>query len=148
MDAHRKPCLHRPLSPAVQLCCDARNTVIRESNANQPPSLDTLDPKDPRFEAKKFRLEVELRTHESSTIRKAEEAYRFAMPDPSTHHGVRDFIACVLHGMAIAVLSHNTGSSLLSGARVALAGTKPAAPAAARKAKMFSQEENDSQPAA
>jgi hypothetical protein len=142
MDAHRKPCLHRPLSPAVQRCCDARNTVIRESNANQPPSLDTLDPKDPNFESKEYKLRVLQGTHESQTERKAEYAYRLAMPDPSTRRGVQDYMACVLHAMTIGVLSHNSGRDLLSAARIVLTGLRDRYKPSEEKEKTSAHAEN------
>jgi hypothetical protein len=124
MEPSRKPCLHRPLNPAVQRCCDARNTILRESGANQPPSLDALDPADPKFSSKKFNLEIRHTEHNSKTQEKAETAFRLAMPDPSTRRGVQDYMACVLHGMTIGAISHNSGRELLSGARIVLTGLR------------------------
>jgi hypothetical protein len=124
MEPNRKPCIHRPLAPAVQRCCDARNIVIREANANRPPSLDTLDPKDPKFEDKKNHLGYEHYKYDNATQEKAEIVYRLAMPDPSTRRGVQEYMSCVLHAMTIGVLSHNSGRDLLSAARIVLTGLR------------------------
>ncbi len=142
MEPNRKPCTHRPLAPAVQRCCDARNSVIREANANQPPGPDTLDPKDPKFEDKKNHLGYKRSKHDDATQEKSETAYRLAMPDPSTRRGVQDYMACVLHAMTIGVISHNSGRELLSCARIVLTGLRDRHKSSEEKENASSHTEN------
>lgn len=148
MNLHRTPCRHKPLSPAIQRCCDARNSVLRELNANQPPDPKQLTPTELSRYGSIGALNHLRTKYDEEGRERAEAAYCFAMPDPSTRQGVKDFIACVLHGMTIDVFSSHKASMLLTGARVALAGTKHCPPPGAQKAKTFSQDENEAQPAA
>jgi hypothetical protein len=148
MNLQRTPCRHKPLAPAIQRCCDARNSALREINANQPPALEQLDKNDPAYSSLKYALKLLHEQYDADARERTEAAYCFAMPDPSTRQGVKDFIACVLHGMTINVFSNNKASMLLTGARIALAGTKHCPPPGAQKAKTFSQAENEDQPVA
>jgi hypothetical protein len=150
MNLQRTPCRHKPLSPAIQRCCDARNSVLRELNANQPPDPNqlTFDKSDPTSSAQKYAMKTLREQYEQEGRERVEAAYCQTMPDPSTRQGIKDFIACVLHGMTIDVFSNHKASMLLTGARVALAGSKHCPPPGAQKAKTFSQAENEDQPAA
>ncbi len=148
MDMSRTPCLHKPLAPAVQRCCDARNRIIREINANLPPDPDDFENDTQEQRAQIAVLNFARNKHLSEGKKKAEAAYRFAMPDPSTRQGVKDYIACVLHGMTIGIISGKTGAALLSGARVALAGHRGKLHKGAEKENTFGNAENEDQPAA
>jgi len=47
------------------------------------------------------------------------QAYRDAMPSPSGHENIRDFIACVARGMLIGIIVGNDSTKLLYAAQVA-----------------------------
>jgi hypothetical protein len=47
-------------------------------------------------------------------------AYRRAMPRLTTYANIRDFIACVTHGMVCQVISNADGTKLLYASQVAL----------------------------
>jgi hypothetical protein len=51
----------------------------------------------------------------------ADESYCEAMPPLLDYESIRDFIACVAHGMLIEVILHKNGTQLLYAAQVALA---------------------------
>ncbi len=51
--------------------------------------------------------------------RAANDAYRAAMPPLSGAGNIRDFIACVAHGMLLEAISSSNGASLLGAAQVA-----------------------------
>ena len=50
----------------------------------------------------------------------ASEAYRNAMPPLDGHDNIRDFVACVAHGVLIGAIDHKDSSKLLYAAQVAL----------------------------
>jgi hypothetical protein len=87
-----------PLPPtrnaAVLRCCAARESSLRESRAKNRDNYDT----------KKF----------------ANYAYCDAMPDLSGHENIRDFIACVAHGMVTGVIDAIEGPKFLYAAQVAI----------------------------
>lgn len=143
MNLERTPCRHKPLAPAIQRCCDARNSVLREINANQPPDFDQLDEDDPEFDEKECELNLLHEKHDKEARERVEAAYCFAMPDPSTRQGVKDFIAAVLHGMTINVFSNHKATMLLTGARVALAGVKYTPAPSKEKANIDFSAENE-----
>ena len=148
MDMNRTPCLHRPLAAAVQRCCDARNRIIREINANLPPDPGELKGNNPESWLQQSALKLTRDKQLTEGRKKAEAAYRFAMPDPSTRQGAKDFIACVLHGMAIGVFSNKTGNALLSGSRVALAAHRGRYVKGVEKENTSGNDEIEEQPAA
>ena len=51
---------------------------------------------------------------------RADASYRAAMPPLLDHEGIRDFIACIAHGMLIDTIQHQDGTRLLYAAQVAL----------------------------
>ncbi len=148
MNLHRTPCRHKPLAPAIQRCCDARNSLLRELNANQPPDPGQLDPADLSRYGGVGALNFLRSQYDEQARERTEAAYCFAMPDPSTRQGVKDFIACILHGMTLDVFSHHKASMLLTGARVALAGVKYTPAPSKEKANIDFSEENEAQPTA
>lgn len=65
----------------------------------------------------------------------AGKAYRHAMPSLDGHDNIRNFIACVAHGVLIGAITHLDSSKLLYAAQVALSAVRvklalPAAQAA------------------
>jgi hypothetical protein len=50
----------------------------------------------------------------------ADQAYRLVMPRLSSYENIRDFIACVTHGMLIRVIDWDHSTKLLYAAQVAL----------------------------
>ena len=81
-------------NPAVQRCCAARQRSLQESKAKKADLYDT-------------------KLH-------ANDAYCEAMPDLSGYENVRDFIACVAHGMLIRAIDAIQGPKFLYAAQVAL----------------------------
>jgi hypothetical protein len=119
MDLNGTPCLHDNLTPAIQRCCDARNRIFRNLAAEKMRQLPALSPdtdKAALFADILAKVGTDLFTQRTASV-----AYRYAMPDPSTRQGLKEFIACVLHGMAVYAISHKDGAALLAGARIALA---------------------------
>ena len=143
MEMSKTPCMHEPLSAAVQRCCDARNRVILEIakslRAQAAPGNLPLDTNEVADLINRAGAGFETKAT-------AAAAYRYAMPDPGTRQGIKDYIACVLHGMTVEIISPREGASLLAGARIALAGHKRTPAPGVQKAKTFSQAENEAQP--
>lgn len=52
-------------------------------------------------------------------------SYRLAMPPLTGSRNVRDFIACITHGMLIHVLDHNEATKFLYAAQVAHTARRP-----------------------
>jgi hypothetical protein len=63
-----------------------------------------------------------LGTIESEVL--ADTAYRSVLPDLVGYENIRDFIACVTHGMQITAITAFQASKLLYGAQVALAALR------------------------
>ena len=80
-------------NPAVQHCCAARELSLEESRT--------------------------ANTNDYTTKIRASEAYCGAMPDLSGYQDIRDFIACVAHGMLIGAIDAIEGPKLLYAAQVA-----------------------------
>ena len=61
---------------------------------------------------------------------RANEAYRYAMPPLNTPENVRDFLACVVHGMMVGAIIDELGSIWIRAARAAygMCETKPNRP--------------------
>jgi hypothetical protein len=87
-----------PQNPAIERCCLAEMRSRRDSRLKR---IDTV--------------EAEIR---------ADEAYRKALPELVGYENIRDFIACVTHGMANCSITALQGTKLLSGARLALAALR------------------------
>jgi hypothetical protein len=122
MDMNGTPCVHEPLSPVVQRCCDARNRIFRELATHK---MRQLPPQPPNTDKTAIFAEMLAKVgSDYYTQKAAATAYRYAMPDPSTRQGLKEFIACVLHGMAVSIISHKDGAALLSGARIALSALR------------------------
>jgi hypothetical protein len=90
-EASPNPSAH---NAAVQRCCAARERSLQQSRAQQCE----------HFKAKEC----------------ADEAYRDAMPDLSGYENIRDFIACITHGMICGSIHQIDGPKLLYAAQVAV----------------------------
>jgi hypothetical protein len=147
MDMSEAPCVHEPLSPAVQRCCSARSRIfIETAQALLPQISPDTDPS--QLTATQIRIILKESGHLYETKLTAAAAYRYAMPDPSTRQGIKDYIACVLHGMTVEAINKRDGAALLAGARIALAGLKYAPSPSKQKANIdFSAENEAQQPA-
>jgi hypothetical protein len=85
-------------------------------------------------------------TRLSSRLR-ANAAYRYAMPPLNTPSNVRDFIACVVHGMMVGAIIDDLGTRWLYAAQVASGNLKKhfaegASPASPRTAKGRNSKKN------
>jgi len=80
-------------NPAVRRCCQIWQTI--------------------------FRAELARGEHEVLAARSAGEAYRGAMPSLIGAQNIRDFIACVAHGMLLQAIEEKSGGKLLYAARMA-----------------------------
>jgi hypothetical protein len=54
----------------------------------------------------------------------ADQAYQQAMPPLSSHQNIRDFIACIAHGVLIHAVSLDCSAKLLYAAQVALSALR------------------------
>ena len=80
-------------NPAVARCCQAYGQALKTA----------------RYQGK----------GEYASARDARQAYRSAMPSLSGPENIRDFIACVAHGMLIEAIEGSAGARLLYAAQVA-----------------------------
>ena len=119
--SNETPCFHTDLSPAIQRCCDARNRILLDNMFSESSGP---KPDDFRFNLKMLPELIYVAKVGYHARQAANLAYRNAMPDPSTRLGARDFIACVLHGMAVEAIRDDEGARLLAGAKVALASQR------------------------
>ncbi len=105
------------ISPAILHCLD----VMRNAALEAMQDIATLDQegpsafKDQAGEVDFKRVGVHLKYAE----RISTQAYREAMPPLIDEEHIRDFIACVAHGMVLRVFEANEGSKLLYAAQVA-----------------------------
>jgi hypothetical protein len=90
-----RPCIHQETrNPAVHRCCQARNRVLVECKG-----LNLLDCKAAQLGA---------------------EAYLAALPDLASIQAIKDYAACINHGIAISVISPFEGNAMLGTARLVL----------------------------
>ena len=68
-----------------------------------------------------FRAELERGEHRVLAARSAGEAYCGAMPSLTGEQNIRDFIACVAHGILLQAIEEKNGGKLLYAAQVAYA---------------------------
>ncbi len=83
-----------PRNPAVIRCCQAWQSSIEDSRAKKMDRFDAQD--------------------------RATAAYRNAMPDLSGYENIRDFVACIGHGMLIGAFDGIEGPKFLYAAQVAI----------------------------
>jgi hypothetical protein len=92
---HSRPCVHpEPRNPAVHRCCQARNRVLVDCKGLNIPG----------YEAAKL----------------AVEGYLAALPDLASIQDIKDYAACINHGIAISVIQSHEGNSMLGTARLVL----------------------------
>lgn len=97
------------------------------ANSNTPP---TLVPRNAAIERcclaeKRSRRDSRLKRIDIiETEIRADEAYRKALPDLVGYENIRDFIACVTHGMTINTITAFQASKFLYAAQVALAALR------------------------
>jgi hypothetical protein len=85
-------------NPAVQRCCDARDRSLEESRARNVE----------KFEAKM----------------RSEDAYRNALPDLAGYENIRDFVACISHGLLTGDISPINSPQYLYAAQVAISALR------------------------
>lgn len=68
-----------------------------------------------------FRAELDRGEHRVLAARSAGEAYCGAMPSLTGEQNIRDFIACVAHGILLQAIEEKNGGKLLYAAQVAYA---------------------------
>ncbi|WP_157440025.1 hypothetical protein [Terracidiphilus gabretensis] len=144
MSMYKTPCMHEPLSAVVQRCCDARNRIFLDI----AKSLRLPSPDNPAMDANRLADLLAKAGEDYDTRNAASAAYRYAMPDISTRQGIKDYIACVLHGMTVDAINHKDGARLLAGARIALAAHRGRRGKGAEKANTSGHPQIPSQPAA
>jgi len=114
IDQVQPPATEPPASPAlansaVANCCRAFEASWDESLAEE----EEMD-EDEEFD--------EYRAAKDAAI-----AFRSAMPPLSGKDNIRDFIACVAHGMLIGAIDEDKGTKLLYAAQIALTGVRKSA---------------------
>lgn len=80
-------------SAAVARCCEAWRIVYKDERAKGTPGV--------------------------SCYLRANEAYRYAMPPLTTAKNIRDYIACIAHGMMARTIDMIVAPHLIAAARVA-----------------------------
>ena len=80
-------------SAAVSRCCEAWRIVYKDERAKGTPGV--------------------------SCYLRANEAYRYAMPPLTTAKNIRDYIACIAHGMMARTIDMIVAPHLIAAARVA-----------------------------
>ena len=114
-------CTHPPLSPAVQRCCDARNQMI-ERDRNMPPDQVPDPPTDPKDIAGAIKFKSDTMILMDSLDQNI--AYRSCMPEPIGRRNIKNFIACITHGLAIGAIKPNQARNMLYAARAATLAIK------------------------
>jgi len=70
--------------------------------------------------ARAYKEEKAIKNDHYEAVRKGNHGYRKAMPRLSGYENIRDFIACVAHGMLIGAIDWDYSTKLLYAAQVAL----------------------------
>ena len=92
---HDRPCIHKEShNAAVDRCCQARNRALTDCK-----NLHILDFEVPKLGA---------------------EAYLAALPELASTQDIKDYAACVNHGIAISVIKPFEGNAMLGTARLVL----------------------------
>jgi hypothetical protein len=104
-------------SSAIVRCIDAMRSAAREAMQD----LASLDPEGPsKFKDQAGELDGQRIGIQLDYAGKVSgEAYRETMPPLVGARNIRDFIACVAHGMLLHVFEANEGSKLLYASQVA-----------------------------
>jgi hypothetical protein len=92
---HARPCIHKETrNAALHRCCQARNRTLADCKG------------------------LKIADWEAAGI--AAENYLAALPDLASIQDIKDYAACINHGIAISVLTPSEGNSMLATARVVL----------------------------
>jgi len=67
-----------------------------------------------------YKAEKAINNDDFDAMRKGNHAYCNSMPRLSGYDNIRDFIACVAHGMLIRIIDRDDGAKILYAAQVAL----------------------------
>jgi hypothetical protein len=114
------PCKHEPLSPAVQRCCDARNRMIELDRRSLDPNYkDEEYPEIPKDNDPRSLFEFQAKTLIRLNDNDPSLAYRAAMPEPIGRRQIKQYIACVTHGLAIEAITPEEARNMLYAARAA-----------------------------
>ena len=113
-------CTHPPLNPAVQRCCDIRNQLIERSRSMRSEDLPEV-PTDPNDLAGIIRLHGQIMV--LSGVLDQNLAYRSCMPELVGRRNIKNFIACVTHGLAIGAIDSEQARNMLYAARTASLAT-------------------------
>jgi hypothetical protein len=115
------PCTHEPLSPAVQRCWDARNRMIELDRRSLDPNYEPEGyPETPNYNDPKSLMLFQAKAMTQMSDNDPSLAYRSNMPEPTTREAIQEYIACVLHGIAIEAIDQACATRLLYGAQVAI----------------------------
>jgi hypothetical protein len=106
------PCTHEPLSPAVQRCCEARNRMIELDRSSLDPNFKGI-PDPPKTNDIREQFEFQTKALLYLADNDPSLAYRSNMPQPTTREAIQEYIACVLHGIAIEAIDQACGTKLL-----------------------------------
>lgn len=112
------PCTHPHYNPCVQLCCEARNRMIEIVNrAELPFPDDYLTEKDLTKNQQQMRA---LEMTRDTLSHDPGASYLAAMPIATNREQIQDYIACILHGLAIGAIDQELSTKLLYGAQVSI----------------------------
>jgi hypothetical protein len=108
------PCTHPARNPAIQRCCDARNRAIEAVTASEHAQHRAQYSGSEMSESYFENFCAEKVFHAAST------AYSAALPQLDSRQQVKDYTACVAHGMALEAIDPSYGPKLLYAAQVIL----------------------------
>jgi hypothetical protein len=92
---HTRPCIHKETrNAALHRCCQARNRAIADCKG------------------------LNISDYQSADI--AAENYLAALPDLASIQEIKDYAACINHGIAISVLKPADGNAMLATARIVM----------------------------
>ena len=111
-------------NPAIVCCRDAMERSCREAMKELKLMDEKGNPVEPTPSGTTAEQQRELevqRAKAERAIKNSYKAYREALPPLHGSENIRDFIACVAHGMAIEVFDVREASKMLYAAQVAAA---------------------------
>lgn len=92
---HARPCIHTETrNAAVHRCCQARNRALADCKG------------------------LQLLEYQAGNL--GAEAFLAALPDLNSIQDIKDYAACINHGIALSVLAPSDGNAMLATARVVL----------------------------
>jgi hypothetical protein len=92
---HTRPCIHKETrNAALHRCCQARNRAIADCKG------------------------LNISDYQSADI--AAENYLATLPDLDSIQSIKDYAACINHGIAISVIKPKDGNAMLATARIVM----------------------------